>query len=126
MIEYYLNTGNVFDSSLYHEEGSVSSKIGFINVADPLTSEVDINGLALLETLPVISTIAQTQIVNNSGDFFLSVFSLKTSTGNLYIDLDFPVLSYDIVRSGAHSFFRSDTHTGLVYGFSGILGDSLS
>lgn len=126
MIEYYLNTGNIFDSSLYHERGSVSSKVGYINVPDTLTSAVDINGLSLLETRPSISVIAQTEIINNSGDFFLSGFSLRTSTGNLHIDLDFPILSYDIIKSGAHSFYSSNTHTGLVYGFSGILGDSLS
>lgn len=126
MIEYYLNTGNIFDSALFHERGSVSSKVGYVSLSDRLTSEIDLNGLCLLETIPQVSVIAQTQIINNSGDFYLSGFSLKTSTGNLHIDLDFPSLSYDKVSSGAHSFFRSDTHTGMVYGFSGIVGDSLS
>lgn len=126
MIEIYFNTGNTFDSSLFHERGSVAGGVGYINVANRLTSEVDINGLSLLETTPVVSIVAQTEIVNNSGDFFLSGFSLRKTTGYLNIDLDFPSLHYDIVRSGARYFFRGDTHTGMVHGFSGIVGTSLN
>ena len=125
MIEYILNTGSLFDSSFYHQRGSVGGGIGFIGENSPLTTEVSINGRVLLETLPSISVVAQTEIIQNSGDFFLSGFSLRETTGFLDL-LNLTNLKYDKINSGSHKFYESNDYNSLITGFSGIIGNTLS
>lgn len=126
MIEYIINTGALFDSSLYNNFGSIGGGIGNLQTNDPVTTDVTINGQTILETRPQVSVIAQTEIIVNSGEFFLSGFAMRDTTGFANFNFDSPNLKYDLINSGEHIFYRHHTHTGMVVGFSGALGSSLA
>lgn len=126
MIEYYLNTGTSPNPDNYYNDGSISASRGSITSNDVVTNHVTVNGVTLLETIPEISVVAQTEIVNNTGDFFLSGFSLKDGTG--YYDFGDMVgasLQYDVVSSGEHPFFSGESFTGMITGFTGEVGSTL-
>lgn len=120
MIEYFLNTGNSPNSDLYNIFGFVTNGAGSIDSRNPLTNDVYINGATLLETIPQITTIANVDIINNSGDFFLSGLSLRSEDGFTdFIDYETNRLKFDFISSGEHEFYESDVHLDLITGFSG-------
>lgn len=120
MIEYFLNTGNNPNSDLYNIFGFVTNGAGSIDSRNPLINDVYINGATLLETIPQITTIANVDIINNSGDFFLSGVSLRNENGFTdFIDYKTNRLKFDFTSSGEHKFYQSDIHSDLITGFSG-------
>lgn len=124
MIEYFLNTGNNPNSDLYNTFGFVTNGAGSIDSRDPLINNVYINGATLLETIPQITTIANVDIINNSGDFFLSGLSLKSEDGFTdFVDYETNRLKFDFISSGEHKFYQSDIHSDLITGFSGQAQD---
>ena len=126
MIEYILNTGSYFTGDNYRNFGQAISSIGSITNSNPLTNDITINGQSLLETSPTISVVASREIINNSGDYFLSGNSLRESTGFLNLDFDSSNLKFDKIRSGEGYFYRDSSNTGLIFNFSGIVGTSLN
>tara|TARA_B100001057_G_scaffold404495_1_gene417099 strand:+ start:104 stop:817 length:714 start_codon:yes stop_codon:yes gene_type:complete len=125
MIEYIQNTGFFSRKEDFYNIGRLSNGIGSINSQNPLINDVYINGQTLLETEAEITTIAQKNIINHTGDFFLSNSLLRSSTGFT----DFSLfdrksnLKHDFIESGAHPFFYSSVHSELITGFSGLAGD---
>jgi hypothetical protein len=51
---------------------------------------------------------------------------MRDTTGFADFNFDSTNLKYDSISSGEHIFYRHNTHTGLIQGFSGALGQSLS
>jgi len=124
MIEYFLHTGSSPNKNLYENLGSISNGVGTINNNKVLSNSVYLNGVTLLETLPSITTIGQTSIIDNSGDFFLSGNQLRNETG--FLDLNGLVnslLKSDIIETGSHSFYESNSNSDLISGFSGVAGN---
>lgn len=124
MIEYYLHTGIRSTGENYNNFGNINNGIGSISSEDILSNSIRINGQTLLETLPQVTVVGQVEIITNSGEFFLSGFSLRDGTGFLnFNDYENNNLKFDIVESGSHSFYYSSDPTGLITGFSGQAGD---
>jgi len=125
MIEYIQNTGIVSRKEDFYNVGQLSNGIGSINSQNPLINEVYVNGQTLLETEAQITTIGQKNIITHTGDFFLSGFLLRSSTGFT----DFSLfdrksnINHDFIESGNHSFFFASDHIDLITGFSGIAGN---
>lgn len=123
MIEYFLHTGLRATGENYYIDGNINNGAGTISSRSPLINHVSINSVTLLETLAEISTVGQVEVINNSGDFFLSGFQLRNETGFTdFSQYDNNDLEFDIITSGEHSFFENDTFTGLMTGFSGQAG----
>ena len=126
MIETILNTGLLSVQENYHNEGTVLNGVGGVDNNDVVNSEITINGQVLLETLPEITTVGQRDVISNSGEFYLSDYELRDTTG--YFDLGFTntALKYDLIRSGEHVFIRAATNALLSTGFSGSLNAGLT
>lgn len=123
MIEYFLYTGNFPSGSLYENLGSISNGVGTIKSTKVLANSVYLNGVTLLETLPEITTVGQTSIINNSGDFFLSGNQLRNETGFAdFNGMANAILKSDVINTGSHPFYESDTNADLITGFSGVAG----
>jgi hypothetical protein len=118
MIEYFLNTGVRFSKLNYHNIGQVFNGIGVIDNSDIFSNDISINGQMLLETSPDVSVVAQSEIISNSGEFFLSGNLLRNTTG--YLDLNFQKteLRFDKRNYFESDFYRSSSHTELISGFA--------
>ena len=123
MIEYFLNNSVIATGENFHLRGQLINGIGFISNQNPLDSDISFNGQLLLETTPSIQTIGQQDIIDNSGQFFLSGGFLKTDTGFLDLQSSNSNLIYDIKISGYRFYFSSSDHTNLITGFSGTAGN---
>jgi hypothetical protein len=123
MIEYQLNLKQTSTGENFYQRGQVSNSIGFVFNDNSLDNDITINGQTLLETIPVISVVAQQEIIENSGNFFLSGGVLRETTGHLQLSLTNKNLKYDTNTSGFKWFYKSSIHADLITGFSGIAGN---
>lgn len=121
MIEYQLNTGIGSTGSLFYQRGQIFNGIGSIFNNNPLDNAITVNGQTLLETLASIQVVGQQEIIDNSGQFFLTGGFLKNETGFLPIPQN-SNLKYDSRISGERIFFESSIHSHLITGFSGQAG----
>lgn len=126
MIEWITNTGESVNLSNYYENGSISAGIVSLPINDRKQTEVAINGVVYNETIPIVSVVAQQEIITNSGDFFISGYQMRNTTG--FFDGSFGGdVWQDRLNSGeSYFFFKHNTWTGLLNGFSGVVGQSLS
>lgn len=125
MIEFYLQTGNQATGENYQNQGQITNGIGSINSVTPLSNDVYIDGQTFLETTPIVSTVAQRQIITNSGHFFLSGFNLKQGTGFLNLDgFQDANLKFDNGEVYESKFFEW-SNSGYITGFSGDAGRTL-
>lgn len=126
MIEWNLNTGVLSNPLNYFQEGNISAGIASLLINDRKQTEVAINGIVYNETIPIVTTIAQTQIISNSGDFFISGFQMRNETG--FFDASFGGDIWQDRINGDQNFYfyENNTWTGLLIGFSGIVNESLS
>ena len=124
MIEYIQNTGALSRSEDYYNLGQITNGVGSIKSQDPLVNDVYLNGQTLLETTAQITIVGQREIINHTGDFFLSGSNLRSQTGFTdFSNFKTTNLKHDYVTSGSHPFFFSSNHDDLITGFSGVAGD---
>jgi hypothetical protein len=123
MIEYELNINKNSTGEFFYQRGQISNSIGFIFNENVLDNHITLNGQTLLETIPSIQVVAQQEIIDNSGQFFLSGGMLRNETGYLEFQHANKNLKYDSNVSGKRNFYESSVHSQLITGFSGLAGN---
>jgi len=123
MIEYQLNTGFHSTGELFYQRGQVFNGVASILNSNRLDNDITANGQTFLETLPVIEIIGLQEVIDNSGQFFLTGGFLKNQTGFLDVSYNSANLKFDSNISGHRYFFNSSTHSSLLTGFSGAIGN---
>lgn len=126
MIEYFQYTGITKDSNDFYNIGNLSSFGGSLDNNNKFYNQVFIDGQTLVEDDFNITNIGQQiQIIEHSGDYYLSQYVLSNSGS--YLDLSGAKnLHYDFMESGKRPFFESSSFSSLLTGFSGQVLNTLS